>query len=138
MEGGSPPSFKLVSNVAVSGMSLQRYKMCLTHTYYKGGILYCKYVWGGIVMEFLITETAMHELRNSDFSRFIRINPRNKTWGGISYEIVPGELSAEDNYYEVEELVFIISKDEEKLIDCLEIDYIEDWWGSEFVVISGY
>jgi len=93
---------------------------------------------GGVALEFIISDAAMNVLRNNELGRLIRIKPKSKTWGGITYEIVPGELTAGDEYYEVKELVFIISKEEAALVCCLEIDYIEDWWGKEFVIVAGY
>ncbi len=85
-------------------------------------------------MEVVISDAAMNILRNNDLGRFIRIKPKGKSRGGISYEITQGELTLDDDYYEVAELVFIISKEQQ--LECLEIDYIEDWWGSQLVIVA--
>lgn len=94
------------------------------------------YCMGGIAMEVIISDAAMNILRHNDLGRFIRIKPKSKHPDGVSYEIIQGELTLEDNYYEVAELVFIVSKEEQQLA-CLEIDYVEDWWGSELVIVLG-
>jgi len=53
--------------------------------------------------------------------------------------MVQDESMEEDvNIYEIEGIKFAIGKDEEKEVATLEIDYIDDWAGKEFVITAGF
>jgi Fe-S cluster assembly iron-binding protein IscA len=43
-----------------------------------------------------------------------------------------------DSLYDIEGLFFIISKEDEKYVKYIEIDYIDDWSGSDFVITAGF
>ena len=53
--------------------------------------------------------------------------------------MVQDESIEEDvNIYEIDCIRFVIGKDEEKEVAYLEIDYIDDWAGKEFVITAGF
>lgn len=52
--------------------------------------------------------------------------------------MVPGEPTSEDNVYEMDSFRLIINKEEEKEVSFLEIDYVNDWSGEEFIITAGF
>lgn len=89
-------------------------------------------------MEFIITNVARDELIKQYNKKKIRIKPKIKTWAGITYTIVQDEQKADDILYTVEEFNFIINKDEEKEVSYIEIDYLKDWSGEDFIITAGF
>lgn len=87
-------------------------------------------------MEFIITDSAKEQLAKGFKGKIIRVSPKNKTWGGSSYQLVLDEPNENDNVYNFKDYKFIVSKFEEKDAPYLEIDFKNYYWGSEFVVTT--
>lgn len=43
-----------------------------------------------------------------------------------------------DATYEIEGFKFIINKEDEREVSYLEIDYVDDWSGEEFIITAGF
>lgn len=52
--------------------------------------------------------------------------------------MVRDEPTVYDKIYQVEGLQFIIKREDEKEVAYLEIDFVDDWSGKEFVVTAGF
>jgi len=52
--------------------------------------------------------------------------------------MVQDEPTTDDNIYKLDRFQFIINKEEEKEVSYLEIDYVDDWSGEEFIITAGF
>ena len=89
-------------------------------------------------MEFIITEVAKEELAKKFDGKTLRVLPKTRTWAGIIYEMVQDEPTPNDNVYKTGNFQFIINKEDEKELSYLEIDYVNDWSGKEFIITAGF
>ena len=91
------------------------------------------------MLKFIISEEAKKHLKLLYKGQTIRIFPKVKTWSGITYDLVLDELKKQqDLLYEVDDLFFIISKEEEKDVSYIEIDYEDDWSGENIIITAGF
>ena len=89
-------------------------------------------------MNIIITEKAKNILIKLYSNKIHRIMPKVMTWAGITYVLVQDEQQNDDSLYDIDGLFFIISKEDEKYIKYIEIDYIDDWSGADFVITAGF
>ncbi|MDF2548003.1 MAG: hypothetical protein K0R93_2901 [Anaerosolibacter sp.] len=52
--------------------------------------------------------------------------------------MVQDEPKDSDFLYQVDNLHFMMDKEEAKFVSHLEIDYEEDWWGADFIITAGF
>ena len=55
-----------------------------------------------------------------------------------AFDCVHDEQQNDDSLYDIDGLFFIISKEDEKYVKYIEIDYIDDWSGADFVITAGF
>ena len=90
-------------------------------------------------MKFIISSEVKKQLHRLYPKKMLRIFPKIKTWAGITYKLVQDELAeGKDNLYKIEDLLFIIDKEEEKEVSYIEIDYENDWAGEDFIITAGF
>ena len=89
-------------------------------------------------MEFIISENGKQKLINEFNEKTLRIYTKIKTWAGITYNIALDEPNENDNIYEIENIKFLVDKEIEKEVSYIEIDYVSEWWGSDFIITAGF
>lgn len=89
-------------------------------------------------MEFSITKRAREELAKVFKNKTVRIHPKMKTWSGITYIVVQDEQEKDDNVYNLDNISIILNRSIEKEISYIEIDFVKEWWGEDFVVTAGF
>ena len=89
-------------------------------------------------MNIIITEKAKNILIKLYSNKIHRIMPKVMTWAGITYVLVQDEQQNDDSLYDIDGLFFIISKEDEKYVKYIEIDYIDDLSGADFVITAGF
>ena len=88
-------------------------------------------------MDFIISDIGKDKLIRFK-NKFIRIYPNIKTWSGIIYKLVEDQPKKLDNIYDVFGVKVLVDKDIAKDITYIEIDYIKEWWGEDFIITTGF
>lgn len=52
--------------------------------------------------------------------------------------MVQDEPKENDRFYEIDGFFFIMDREEERNVSCLEIDFEKGWWGQDFIVTAGF
>ncbi|WP_432666166.1 hypothetical protein R9X47_07580 [Wukongibacter baidiensis] len=52
--------------------------------------------------------------------------------------MVQDEQNSDDNVYDLESIKIILNRSIEKEISYIEIDFVREWWGEDFVVTAGF
>lgn len=52
--------------------------------------------------------------------------------------MVQDEPNENDTVYEIDNIIFLIDKETKKDASYIEIDFVSEWWGEDFIITAGF